>query len=325
MKHICVLFLILAIAVPAYQLNKPAQAQEQKVTLGLRLQEGKSYNLQTIVDQQIAQTIQNQKIDLNQTIGFNYVYEVVKIDENGVASVNVTYKAVQFRSQGPTGAVDYDSTDAPKQVAPTAKGFAALVGETFSMKLAPSGRVLEIQGVSSMLQRVIGKLDLPPGPARTELENNMKGQFGDQAMKASMENLTAIYPDRPVEIGDSWTKRVTIDKGFPMILESTYTLKARKNGVAVIALRNIIKPNPDAQPVQVGAIKMRYALSGEMQGTLEMEESTGWITHSQQNQKASGQITLLDGPQGARPTSWPISIKSIVRLDSETVAHNANP
>ena len=52
-----------------------------------------------------------------------------------------------------------------------------------------------------------------------------------------------------------------------MLLESTWTLKERRNGVAVIAVRASIRPNPNAQPVQLGTAKVKYALSGDMSGT----------------------------------------------------------
>ena len=194
-------------------------------------------------------------MDTTQTLGFGYNFRVDEVDDDEIASVTVTFDSVLFKQDSPAGKIEYDSSNPPPVVSPTAAGFAALVGQNFSMKISPNGQVSGVVGVEAMLKNMIENLDLPGGPEKDALEKSMTQQFGDQAITETMENLTAIYPDKRVAVGDSWTKRVVISNVFPMILDNTFTLRAIRDGVAFIDFLSTMEPNPSATPIEVGLIR----------------------------------------------------------------------
>lgn len=292
-----------------------AQTPTDKIDLHLRLQTSKSYSLHSVVDQQISQTVEDQKLDVAQTIGINYVFDVLHVDADGTATTKVTYKAVQFRSQGAQGVINYDSADAPTEVPLPARGFAAIVGESLTAQISTQGQILDMQGADALLGRALARLDLPNGPIRTGVEDALHKQFNAQAIKTALENMLAIFPGKPVAIGDSWSKKITLAKGFPMIINTTWTLKSRKNGLAFIEAHATIDPNPQGEPLQLGQAKLLYAVSGTQQGTLEVEEDSGWLSRAQLTQKAGGQIHLQGNPLNPPEDSWPVTIKSTIRID----------
>ncbi len=286
-----------------------------KIQLRLRLQEGESYNLRMITDQKIFQTIQGQRQDITQTMGMECTFNVEEVDTNGIASVKITYHSVFFKQDGPMGKIEYNSSNPPAIVPPMAVGFAALVGKSFSMKISPHGHIKDVQGVGAMLTHMMEKLDLPEGHMRTSIEKQLRDQWGDEAIKEMMENTFAIYPDKPVGIGDSWTKRVIISRGFPMILDNTWKLKARKGGVAIIEASSIVKPNPEAAPIEMGPLRLSYDISGEQKGTMELQEATGWTIRAKLTQEFSGQANMEGTPQMPEGMSWPISMESIISFE----------
>lgn len=307
----------LAISLLLFARHATAQTATDTIDLHLRWQTSKSFTLHSVVDQQISQTIEEQKLDVAQTIGINYGFDVLHVDGDGTATTKVTYKAVQFRSQGAAGVINYDSTDTPAEVPLQAKGFAALVGESFTAQISAQGQILDMQGADALLGRALARLDLPDGPIRTGVEDALRKQFNPQAIKTTLENMLAIFPGKPVGIGDAWSKKITLAKGFPMIINTTWTLKSRKNGLAVIEAHSTIDPNPAGEPLQLGQTKLVYAVSGTQQGTLEIEEDSGWLSHAQLTQKAGGQIHLQGTPLNPPEDSWPVTIKSEIRIDAE--------
>jgi len=285
-----------------------------KVTLRLRLKKGDVFHVRVGNDQTITQTLQGRTMKMVQAFVMGYTYDVAEVDPAGLATIRVTYTSVVFKQQGPTGTVAYDSANPPKTVPLAARTWAALVGQGFTMKILPTGHVKEITGVDQMMNKMIAALEIPDGPQKTMVRNQLSAMFGDEALTEMMENMMAIYPEGPVGIGDSWNKKVSITKGFPMTLDTTYTLKERKDGVATVAVTSKVSSNPQAPPMEMGFMKIRYDLKGTQTGTLRMDEANGWTDAATLSQNFSGTVHVEKNPRMPRGMSWPISLVGTINL-----------
>jgi len=286
-----------------------------KTKLELRLRAGDTYKMRMTIDQKISQTIGGRTIDMNQTMGMGFACAVQQVDGQGNATLKVTYDSIVFKQDGPIGKTEYDSAKPPATVPAAAKGLAALLGQGFTITVTPAGHVTKVEGVEAVVERMLKQLDLPEGPSKVALQKKFKSEFGDQAMKGMMEQMMAIYPDKPVAVGDSWQQKVVASGGFPIILRNTWTLKSRKGGVALLEVKSKIESNPDAKPMDMGVMSIKYQLSGDQEGTTELDEATGWTLRGKLVQKLAGKLQLQGAPAGMKDTSWPISCESVVRYD----------
>jgi hypothetical protein len=218
--------------------------------------------------------------------------------------------------------VEFDSSKPSGEVPQAARGFAALAGQQFTFVLTRDGKVTEVRGVQEMLDAVVSKLDLPPGPTRDAMAKMMKEQFGETAMKEQMQNLFAFYPAQPVGVGESWTHNVRIRMGFPMVLENTYTLKSRQGGLATIAVETRLSSNPDAKPMELGTVSIGYALTGTQGGESTVDEATGWTTGAKLKQDIAGDMTMTAGGNAQKV---PLVIKSDVTLTSTKAEAGGGP
>jgi len=235
--------LALWVAVSVISLTAACGGEEtiDKLPLRLSLREGESLSLRVVTDQNVSQTVMGQKVEIAQKIGFDFTFLVDAVDADGTTMVQVTYDWVMMEQDGPTGKVVYNSADPPTRVPDMAVGFAALVGRGFAMQMSAEGRVQDIQGVDALITGLLEELDLPEGTAADDIEQSLRNQFGEEALKENMENMMAVYPEESVGIGDSWTRTIIISKGFPIILDNTWTLKAREDGVECIQPSNRIR------------------------------------------------------------------------------------
>ncbi len=95
-----------------------------------------------------------------------------------------------------------------------------------------------------------------------------------------------------------------------MILENTWKLKERKNGISVIEVSSTIESNTEAEPIEIDSLKIMCKLSGQQKGMVEIQESTGLIKHGQLTQEFFGEVRVEGAPQTTKPRSWPIKVKS---------------
>jgi len=291
----------------------PISQTDEKIQYQIRFKEGEKYYLRFVTEQKISQTITGREQNIEQTIGIGCDFDVKNVEPNGNAWVSYTYRWVKLIQKGTGGNVVYDSSEKGSPAPPMAQGFAAILEETFSMKITPQGKVEEVKGLQTVRNNVGKKL--PEGPMKEAMMVGLKQFINEEGIKEQTESSMAIYPEKPVGIGDSWRKTVALTQGAAMTLENEWILKDRKNGVSFIEVKSNIKSNPNAEPMEMGSTKVRYELSGKQQGLIEIEESTGRLIRSKTNQEISGQIKVKVAGQQSQEMPIPVKIDGIVTCE----------
>lgn len=286
---------------------------QEKIRCEMRFKEGEKYFLRFVTEQKISQTISGQQQNIEQAIGIGCDLDVKKVEPDGNALMSCTYSWANLKQTGVGGKLIYDSSDKAAPVPAMAQGFAALLDEDFSVKITPLGRVEDVMDIRTLRDNVGKKL--PEGPMKEALKVGIIQFINAEGIKEWMENYLAIYPEKPVGIGDSWKRTLTLTRGDSMTVENEWSLKDRKDGVLFVEVKSSIKSNPKAMPVGMGSAKVSYDLSGTQQGQIEFEESTGRLIRSRTNQDISGQINVeVPGKQTQQPPI-PVRINGIVTCE----------
>ena len=291
-------------------------ARAEPIQLKLKPAKGDVQRMKVTSDQKITQTIDGKPVEMTQTLSLGYTLTTGDVTADGVATVKVSYDSVTFKHQSAMGLVEYDSAaPPPAQLHPMVKGFAALAGQSFTMKITPTGRVTQATGLDGMVDAILKKLDIPEGPSKAAAEKSIRAQFGEDAIRESMETLLAIYPDKPVSIGDSWIRKVTVTRGLPITSENVFTLKTVGDGIATLDVKGKLGSNPDAPPLDMGQLKVSYNLSGEQTGTMKLNSETGWVKAADFVQKLGGEVKQDAG--AGRVTNRPFNIETRMTVESK--------
>jgi hypothetical protein len=265
------------------------------IQLQLRLDKGKTCYHKTVIDQRITQTVMGQSQAFDQGIGIGWKLQVLDADARGNMRIQYTYLWSRFKSTNPMAPFDYDSSR-PTSVPAGAEGFAALLNRGFIIELSPKGRVLKMEGMKEFRDAVLKKLSpgMDMGPALQVLNAFIE----EQAIREMIEGSLGVFPDEPVEPGNSWTQKTTITTGFPMDAEFKRTLAKVEAGVATVAESCSLRSNPGGPPMDVGGMKMKFEGTGTQEGTMLIEETTGLITSSKAHQQIKGEIKLGASAEG---------------------------
>lgn len=232
--------------------------------------------------------------------------DVESVDASGVATIKVTFDEVDLGSMAglatamglPGGDIDGIGGDL------------GLTGKTFTMKATPTGRVEEVRGMQAvvdeltrktteMIEKQLAEMNLPPEakammPDMTAATGaQMRRTLGDGAMAEQMEDGMTMYTDSPVGVGGSWARGVVRSAGMaPMIRSESWQLVGRKDGRLTLQYSATVSPNPDARAVNMGFGTMSVSVSGQITGTCQLEEASGWLVRADMTHQLEGAIKM---------------------------------
>jgi hypothetical protein len=257
-----------------------------------KLAKGKTYYQKAVMDQQITQTVMEQEQKMEQAFGIGQKLQVLDVDAQGNMRIQHTYLWTRVKQNNPMIQVDYDSSQS-SPVPAGAEGFAALVGQSYTIKLTPQGKVLDVNGVEQVREAVLKKL---PGGVDA-LEMNPVAMYIDkERVKQMTESNMGIYPDKPVSPGDSWSREMTVMMGWRIIVQSKWTLQKEGAGVATIGVASTLRFDPSGPPMEAAGMTLKGELTGTQEGTLQVVEATGLVAVSKQRQQLKGEIKAITTP-----------------------------
>ena len=166
--------------------------------------------------------------------------------------------------------VDYDS-DKPSDTANEAnntmgKVLGAMKGGEFAFTMNEKGEVGQVSGISEMMQRILSSVNVPNADA---IIAGMSSSFSEENFKQNIQQSFAVYPDKPVKPGDSWTSSMTMNNGgMAMKMDNNYTLESVNGDMANVKVDSKIS-SPDS------SANNNMTITGTMKGTMQYDIPTG--------------------------------------------------
>lgn len=233
---------------------------------------GYKYDFSITSDQIINQKIDGQDVHLTQNIGTDYTFDITD-GHSGEKDVKVTYNRIFIKSVGMGNTMIYNSDD---QDSTKKNPFGGLKGASFFMIVTPSGSIKSVAGIDRMLDNMAVKMSNDTNEIK-QIKNELGKQFSAEVVKQTMESSFKIYPDRAVNIGDSWTVDTKMQMSMPIETITQYTLKEVKDGIAILSVKGtlISKGNFEAM-----GNKMETDLSGTNSGETSLDIKTGIVLNS---------------------------------------------
>ncbi len=287
----------------------------EKVQYAMRFEAGKKYHLKKVIEQKVTRVIQGTEQTVQQMTKLGSNFNVQDVEQNGSAWIDYTYTESALKLKGPGVDVDFDSAKTDKPVPLQAIGLALILGESFYVKMSPAGRVEKINGLESVLSSVRGKI--PNVRGKEQILESMKQQLDESRITSELESFFAIYPDRAVSVGDSWSRRHVFPGPNGRIVETKWQLKQADDAVVRVQVSIELNSNPDAGPVNIRGVKMQREISGSGTGLIEINRSTGMIIRSKLTQDIVEQLRRAPGGaiRRSRTAGKPVKTHSVITFE----------
>ncbi len=292
-----------------------AKAQD-KVLLRMNLQPGQTFDQGMVMETKSSQNIQQKRMEMTSTSRFELHNEVLAVDADGNIKLKITYQRLAIKSQGtfdgkPLPVENYDSKNSSKSkvVSEGSAALTRLVGLSVVETMSPEGKVLHLDGMDAVVQRIVSGTK---NPQQRAIMQKTISHVLESTSKSSTQ--TVRFPEAAVGIGDSWTS--VISGQAPIQISMKYTLMSSKNGVATLAMRSTFFPNPNAPTLDMPMFKMKNNVSGSLNGVIRVDEKTGLAISSElhQDMKNVAVITAAKSTSKSKPAPpLPSSITSYTK------------
>jgi len=282
----------------------------------LNLIPGEKYKCSMEMSKRVKQTIEGKDQIMEQSLIIVWDYDILRKKDSGEYEISAKYSRIKSSQKFGMQTVEFDSDNPSDYIDPSMIGYKALVGMELKMDITPRGKVGRLSGFEEIIDKIIDNLKIPESPQRDEIIKGIRSQFGDEAMRQSFEQMTVFYPDRPVDTGDSWNSDFTMDAGFPMVVESDYTMLSRKDGIADIDVVSIVKSDPSSEGIDMGLFSLIYDIEGNQKGLIKLDEVSGLPVRSDIEQSFSGTVSVSE-TDDLEERSWPISAEGRVVITFE--------
>ncbi len=283
------------------------------VELGLTLLPGQSFGVVMVVEQEIEQDFGEAQLQTNQLTRTAWRQEVESVRPDGTAVVAFTYESARFVLEGPQfGRMEYDSENPGDVVPAPALGMEAMLGERMRVEIAPNGEIVSTADVEALMERVIAKLVVPPTADAARVKASLRRRFGGNGVREMLQSVFAVYPDGPVAVGDTWTRKTRVTGAYPHEQENVYELVRLDDDSAKIRVRSRLTPLRNSAPIASGPMKTEVEVGGSQRGFLRVDLETGMVVVAELTQELRGEVRMT--MPGAEPVRAEIEVSAKIEL-----------
>jgi len=282
----------------------------QSTDLSLKLKVGETYTQNYVSDVEMNQSINgmDQVIKMKVESGMNFT--VREATDKGYR-MGVAYSKLVMDMSLPTGEMVFSSeSDAEDLVTAIMKG---LVGKEFEVTILKNGSISEVKNMDAIFTGMAASFPNVPEAQKEQVMAQLRKSYGENAFKGNIEMITAIFPDKDVNIGDSWKNTVKMESGFNGMVSNQFTLEEITSDQIVVKGDSQLNTQKESTVVN-GGMPTKYDLSGTMKSSYTLDPVTNWIVSGSVSQDISGTISIEDNPNLPGGISFPMTMVSTLTI-----------
>ncbi|MEH6679381.1 MAG: DUF6263 family protein [Sediminicola sp.] len=145
--------------------------------------------------------------------------------------------------------------------------FNSILNSPITITLAKNGNILDVKGGNALVDKMTDASGLEDEFSLNMMRRSLEKEFGSEALSNSYEQMTYLYPDKKVAVGDTWENMY---KGKSRA-DTSWTLKELSQTEAKISGKATVT-------MQVSEPTTSMELSGTQTTTVTTDLSTGFVS-----------------------------------------------
>lgn len=270
----------------------PAQPAAQKMALGLRLDKGSAYEVETTTAVDLLQVMQKAGIKVTQktstTARARYVVENVV---DGVMTIRVTYLGMGMEIETPTLKVKGDSSD-PAGKNNIDKVCLSVVGKSFTIDIDWQGVIKKVTGSKEFAEAAADAMSKEAPANRAAVLAQLQALFSENALAQQFGAAFRVFPFAPVAVMEAWKIQVPMQFGSTTASTTTYWITGVKDQVASVSLDGIASSPEGGIKGTASGMATVSKIGGTIKGNIQLNVVTGLFNSYTTDTDTSGIVAL---------------------------------
>jgi len=315
---------------------------EDKLDLKLRPKPGDKHGMRITTTQNISQAMMGKEQEIVYTRNFGIEAEAKKVDTKGITSIEITFRTLKETTTIEGITRGYDSTKPQPTDDNMAQMYSAMMRESFIARVTPQGKIVGLEldkmylGMADKMmesedetikerrkeraEQIIERMNKRYG-SREKRKQALKQQieqfpvFSEERIRSIAINTIAVFPPSPLQIGDSWKDRITVDLLALIEVDSIHTLGKHEDGTVTINAhaKRSLKDKPIVS--KIGSLKSSTRLAGTYDDTIKVDEKSGWLISKRADMRFTGETTLAGNKQAPQRQKMQMAVKATVTVE----------
>lgn len=290
-------------------------SQAQKVELTLNLEKGKEYRQVTNSKATIIQDIYGQKMNIVMTIKGGMSYKVVSVNPSDY-DLEVKYESLSMITEMAQMKMEFSSDKNDEQDILSTL-LSKMIGNTFNVKMAKNGKILEVKDIELQIESLFEDFTNIPENQLAQFKSQITEAYGAEAFKGSIQMVTAIFPDNPVNKGDKWTINTNLESQMALSMTTEYEFTDLGSNYAMIKGNSVIETEDKDEYIESNGMMMKFDMTGSMISEIKVDKETGWIIEANINQEIKGDAYMKGNSQMPNGMKIPMMMNNEMTIANE--------
>ncbi|NVK26611.1 MAG: hypothetical protein HWE14_01140 [Flavobacteriia bacterium] len=235
----------------------------------------------------------------------------------GISKMKMDVERVTLESDGLAGEQSYDSDDPDEESFFFAMPAADMVEIDFTLSLEDNAKVVEMTGTDELASSIIAHLGAFNSDDSEIALENLEESLTSESFLREYSPCLIEFPEEEVGVGDSWTEFVSATALNSFTVEETYTVKEITETEVVLQVRGKIRTLEDAEPSEMGWMKMKQNLRGSKAGTIRIDRAKGLVLSADFEQSLTGELELLPNDYFPEGQTFPMNQFDSMKVTTE--------
>ena len=281
-----------------------------KEELQLNLKQGETYSQHYTSFITLEQEINGmqQLIDMDVTGGMDF--KVVEVTADGYVMTAHYTSLVMGMNMG-QGEMTFSSEGDKEDI--FSKVMKGMVGKDFDLTMLKNGTISDIKNIDNIFNGVFEGMGLPE-MQQQQILSQLKQSYGEESFRGNIEMITAIFPNNPVKVGDSWTNSIALKSGMNADMENEFTFSEKSENLVTITGESTISTGENPEFTMANGNETRYLLNGTMQSTYKLDTETNWIVEGKVTQNIKGKVEIKANQNMPNGLTMPMTMKTLMTI-----------
>lgn len=280
-------------------------------SLTLNLVQGREYRQSSNVKATITQSFGGQEMTINMTVKATMVYQVKGVNANSY-NMDVRYENMTMEMVMPQATMKFSSEN-PGESDMVSQALAGMTKTFFQVEMAKNGKVNSVKNMDKVFAAAFEKFTQVSPEQKEQIKAQLSQSYGDKAIANSIETVTAIFPDKPVKVNDTWTISTGLSTAMAeATISTTYKFVEEKPEYRKIHGDSKITAVKKDEYTMTNGMEMKFDMEGTMTSDIKVDKTSGWILEANVVQNLNGTAHVKGNDQMPQGMTIPMKIKTEV-------------